>query len=147
MIDLKALLLEEKNMGKNAHASYKTAVFQDVDKSLEAMRSDEKRIEMRETALNMLRDNSDSIILNYVAGKVKLMLRPHESNIMLCNPPERKLSPPSEKISPVIRRYAAFCRSSGSGSPMKFAVRKSMMWSPIVPEVPGTFQVCMVMWS
>lgn len=85
MVDLKALLQEEKNMGKNAHASYKTAVFQDIDKSLEAMRSDEKRIDLRETALFMLRDNSDSVILNYVAGKVKLMLRPHESNIMLNN--------------------------------------------------------------
>lgn len=85
MVDLKALLQEEKNMGKNAHASYKTAVFQDVDKSLEAMRSDEKRIDLRETALSMLRDNGDSVILTYVAGKVKLMLRPHESNIMLSN--------------------------------------------------------------
>lgn len=85
MVDLKALLQEEKNMGKNAHSSYKTATFQEVDKKLEAMRSDEKRIELRQNAINLMRENPDSIILTYVAGKIKLMLRPHESNIMLNN--------------------------------------------------------------
>lgn len=85
MVDLKALLQEEKVMGKNAHASFKTSIFEDIDRSLEAMKSDEKRLELRNNALSMLSDNSDSIILNYVAGKIKLMIRPHETNIMLCN--------------------------------------------------------------
>lgn len=84
MIDLKLLLQEERNMGKNPLSSYKTSNFINLDKDLSALK-EEKAADLREATLLAMNDNKDSIVLEYIAGKIKLMLRPHESNILLNN--------------------------------------------------------------
>lgn len=84
MIDLKQLLLEEKNMGKNPLSSYKTSNFIALDNDISAMK-DNKKTELREACLEALGENKDSIVLAYIAGKIKLMLRSHESNVTLNN--------------------------------------------------------------
>ncbi len=84
MIDLKLLLQEEKNMGKNPLSVYKTANFIEIDKNILALKDDDKA-ELREVCLNSLDENKDSIVLAYIAGKIKLLLRAHESNVVLNN--------------------------------------------------------------
>lgn len=84
MIDLKQLLQEEKNMGKNPLTSYKTSNFSQLDKNISDLK-DEKKLALREEALLAREENRNSIVLDYIAGKIKLMLRAHESNIMLSN--------------------------------------------------------------
>lgn len=84
MIDLKLLLQEEKNLGKNPLTSYKASNFESLDKSIAALKED-KATELREAAIDAMNDNKDSIVLEYIAGKIKLMLRPHESNVLLNN--------------------------------------------------------------
>ena len=84
MIDLKLLLQEEKNMGKNPLSLYKVSNFSDLDKNISLLRED-KAAELREACIQSLQENKESIVLAYIAGKIKLMLRPHESNIILNN--------------------------------------------------------------
>ena len=84
MIDFKALLNEEKNLGKNPAALYKTEAFQNLDSQLEAL-SPEEKSDTRSQALEALEEHKDSIILPYIAGRLLLMLRPHEYNMRLNN--------------------------------------------------------------
>lgn len=84
MIDLKLLLQEEKNLGKSPLTSYKVSNFSDLDKDISLLK-EEKATELREACIQLLQDNKDCIVLAYIAGKIKLMHRPHESNIILNN--------------------------------------------------------------
>ncbi len=84
MIDLNALLAEERNLGKNPAASYKKEAFQDIDSKLEKL-PDDAKAELRTEALEMIDDYPDSIVLPYVSGRLLLFLRPHEYNMRLNN--------------------------------------------------------------
>ena len=85
MIDFKQLLINEKNMGKNPAATYKTAAFQAIDKDLAAIEDEEKMIDIRDEAKAELDTNEDSIVLSYIAGRANTLLRPHEYNMRLNN--------------------------------------------------------------
>lgn len=85
MIDLKELIFEEKSLGKNPLVSFKASVFASIDRELDSIKNDNKKQDLRESVLLALEENKDSIVLSYIAGKIKLMLRPHESNVRLNN--------------------------------------------------------------
>lgn len=85
MIDLKSLLNEERSLGKNPAASYKVSVFQDLDSRIAAIGSDEEKEDLRGEALRLLDSNQGSIILDYISGRVKLFINPHEYNVRLNN--------------------------------------------------------------
>ena len=84
MIDFKALLADERNLGKNPAMAYRTETFQALDAELEAL-SPEEKSDTRSEALEMLEEHRDSLILPYIAGRLLLMLRPHEYNMRLNN--------------------------------------------------------------
>lgn len=85
-MDLKALVQEEKALGKNRAQAYKLSVFQEVDKDLFGRKKPtEKLIAIREEAIGMFESSDDAIILHYIAGRIKLQLRPHEFNMDLNN--------------------------------------------------------------
>lgn len=85
-MDLKALVLEEKALGKNRAASYKLSAFEEVDKSLFGRKKpNEKLLAIRDEAVEMYQSGEDAIILHYIAGRIKLSLRPHEFNMDLNN--------------------------------------------------------------
>ncbi len=85
MIDLKTLLQEEKNLGKNPYYSYKVASLEDIDSSILAMKKVETKENLRQEAIAMEYDNPDSIVLSFVAGRINLLLNPHEAQIRLNN--------------------------------------------------------------
>ena len=46
MIDFKALLAEEKTLGKNAAAAYRVDAFEKIDRQLDSIRDEEKLMEL-----------------------------------------------------------------------------------------------------
>lgn len=84
MIDLKLLLQEERNMGKNLLNSYKVSNFVNLDKDIATL-DEENASELRMAAIQAMIENKESVVLPYISGKIKLMHRPHESNVLLNN--------------------------------------------------------------
>ena len=85
MIDLKALLQEEKGLGKNPYYSYKVSSLEDINSSILAMKKVETKESLRQDAISMEYENPDSIVLSFVAGRINLLLNPHEAQIRLNN--------------------------------------------------------------
>lgn len=85
MIDLKLLLQEEKSLGKNPYFSYKLSSLKEIDSSIIAMKKIETKENLRQDAIDMSFDNPDSITLNFVAGRINLLLNPHEAQVRLNN--------------------------------------------------------------
>ena len=85
IMDFKSLLAEERSLGKNPAASYSVAKFEAIDRELEAIKDEEKKIELREEARKAQEENKDSIILVYIAERILISLRPHEYNLRLNN--------------------------------------------------------------
>ncbi len=85
MIDLKLLLQEEKGLGKNPYYSYKVQSLEDINSSILAMKKVETKEDLRQNAISMEYENPDSIVLNFVAGRINLLLNPHEAQIRLNN--------------------------------------------------------------
>lgn len=85
MIDLKLLLQEEKSLGKNPYFSYKLSSLKEIDSSIIAMKKIETKENLRQDAIDMSFDNPDSIVLNFVAGRINLLLNPHEAQVRLNN--------------------------------------------------------------
>ena len=85
MIDFKTLLTDERNLGKNPAAAYKVSAFENIDKEIAKIKDEDKMMDLREDARNLLEENSSSIVLSYVAGRILLSLRPHEYNMRLNN--------------------------------------------------------------
>ena len=85
MIDFKQLINEERNLGKNPAALYKTAAFENIDKNLSAIGDEEELIDLRDAAKAELENNEDSLVLSYIAGRIGTMLRPHEYSMRLNN--------------------------------------------------------------
>ena len=86
MIDIKELLNEEKSLGKNPLVNFKVSTFENIDKELNSIKTDEKKLALRDSVLLLLdTTEKNSIPLNYIVGKIKLMLSNHESNVRLNN--------------------------------------------------------------
>ncbi|MBQ0071381.1 MAG: hypothetical protein KBS81_05945 [Spirochaetales bacterium] len=85
MLDLKALIQEEKSLGKNPYYSYKVSTLEEIDRNLVAMKKVETKEDLRQTAIAMEFDNPDSIVLTFVAGRINLLLNPHEAQVRLNN--------------------------------------------------------------
>ena len=85
MIDFRALISEEKNLGKNPAAAYKADAFISIDNEISRIKDEDKMMDLREEARNLLEEDSGSIVLSYVAGRILLALRPHEYNMRLNN--------------------------------------------------------------
>ena len=85
MIDLKLLLQEEKGLGKNPYYSYKVSSLKDINDSILAMKKVETKESLRQDAISMEYENPDSIVLSFVAGRINLLLNPHEAQIRLNN--------------------------------------------------------------
>ncbi len=85
MIDLKVLLQEEKGLGKNPYYSYKVSSLEDINSSILAMKKVETKESLRQDAISMEYENPDSIVLSFVAGRINLLLNPHEAQIRLNN--------------------------------------------------------------
>lgn len=85
MIDLKLLLSEEKGLGKNPYYSYKVSSLEDINSSILAMKKVETKEDLRQSAIGMEYENPDSIVLNFVAGRINLLLNPHEAQVRLNN--------------------------------------------------------------
>ncbi len=85
MIDLKLLLSEEKGLGKNPYYSYKVSSLEDINSSILAMKKVETKEDLRQSAISMEYENPDSIVLNFVAGRINLLLNPHEAQVRLNN--------------------------------------------------------------
>ena len=49
-MDFKALLAEEKTLGKNAAAAYRVDAFEKIDRQLDSIRDEEKLMELTENA-------------------------------------------------------------------------------------------------
>ena len=85
MIDLKLLLQEEKGLGKNPYYSYKKSSLENINASLVAMKKVETKESLRQDAISMEYEYPDSIVLSFVAGRINLLLNPHEAQIRLNN--------------------------------------------------------------
>ncbi len=85
MIDLKLLLQEEKGLGKNPYFSYKVSSLEEINASILAMKKVETKENLRQEAISMEYEYPDSIVLNFVAGRINLDLNPHEAQIRLNN--------------------------------------------------------------
>ena len=85
-MDLKALVQEEKALGKNRATTYRLSTFQEVDQSIFGRKKPvEKLLAIRDEAVSLFSSSDDAMILHYVAGRIKLHLRPHEFNMDLNN--------------------------------------------------------------
>ncbi len=85
MIDLKLLLQEEKGLGKNPYYSYKKSSLENINASICAMKKVETKESLRQDAISMEYEYPDSIVLSFVAGRINLLLNPHEAQIRLNN--------------------------------------------------------------
>ncbi len=85
MIDLKLLLQEEKGLGKNPYYSYKVSSLEEMNSSILAMKKDDTKEALRQDAIALEYENPDSIVLSFVAGRINLLLNPHEAQIRLNN--------------------------------------------------------------
>lgn len=87
-MDLKSIVQEEKALGKNPCMQYRVSSFEEVDKSLfSKKKTDEALLETRQEAIQMFQNDEQgtNIMLHYIAGRIKLELRPHEFNMDLNN--------------------------------------------------------------
>lgn len=87
-MDLKSLVQEEKALGKNPCMQYKVSSFEEIDKSLfSKKKTDEELLEIRQEAIQLFQGDEQgaNIMLHYIAGRIKLELRPHEFNMDLNN--------------------------------------------------------------
>lgn len=86
-MDLKAVLQNEKNMGKNPLTQYKKEDFLALDKEIFTKKSTPETLdELRSEAVELYSQESNySICLHYIAGRIKLEMRPHEFNMDLNN--------------------------------------------------------------
>ena len=85
MIDFRALISEERNLGKNPAANYKVDAFAAIDREISRIKDEDKLMDLREEARGLLDEDSGSIVLSYVAGRILLAMRPHEYNMRLNN--------------------------------------------------------------
>ena len=85
MIDLKSLLLEEKALGKNPYYSYKVSTLEEINSEILQIKKVEAKESLRQDAIMMEYDNVDSILLTFVAGRINLLMNPHEAQIRLNN--------------------------------------------------------------
>ena len=74
MIDFKELLIEEKSLGNRMAANYKAEAFRKIDSELQAITDDDAKMDLRDAAKAELETNEDSIVLNYIVGRISLML-------------------------------------------------------------------------
>ena len=87
-MDLKLAMQNEKNMGKNPLQQYKVEDFIALDKEIFTKKSTPETLdELRNEAVELynMDQNSYSICLHYIAGRIKLEARPHEFNMDLNN--------------------------------------------------------------
>ena len=86
-MDLKVVMQNEKNMGKNPLQQYKKEDFLALDKEIFTKKSTPETLdELRNEAVDMYsQESSYSICLHYIAGRIKLEARPHEFNMDLNN--------------------------------------------------------------
>ena len=85
MIDLKSLLSEEKALGKNPYFSYKVSTLKEINAEILQMKKVEAKESLRQDAITMEYDNPDSIVLTFVAGRINLLMNPHEAQVRLNN--------------------------------------------------------------
>ena len=85
MIDLKSLLLEEKALGKNPYYSYKVSTLEEINSEILQIKKVEAKESLRQDAIMMEYDNVVSILLTFVAGRINLLMNPHEAQIRLNN--------------------------------------------------------------
>ncbi len=87
-MDLKVLMQNEKNMGKNPLQQYKKEDFLAMDAEIFTKKSTPETLdELRNEAVELYsqEQNTYSICLHYIAGRIKLEARPHEFNMDLNN--------------------------------------------------------------
>lgn len=87
-MDLKQLITDEKNMGKNPAMNYKVENLEDIDSRIFTKRvKNESLNKTRNEAIKLYQEENagDVIALHYVAGRIKLEMRPHEFNVDLNN--------------------------------------------------------------
>ncbi len=85
MIDLKMLLTDERGLGKNPYYAYKVSSLEEINCAILAMKKVETKESLRQDAIAMEYENPDSIVLSFVAGRINLLLNPHEAQIRLNN--------------------------------------------------------------
>ncbi len=85
MIDLKSLLLEEKGLGKNPYFSYKVSTLKEINGEILQMKKVEAKESLRQDAITMEYENPESIVLTFVAGRINLLMNPHEAQVRLNN--------------------------------------------------------------
>lgn len=84
-VDLKSLLSEEKSLGKNPYYAYKVSSLDEINKELVDIKSIEAKESLRQEAITMEYDNPDSIVLTFIAGRINLLMNPHEAQVRLHN--------------------------------------------------------------
>lgn len=85
MIDLKSLLSEEKALGKNPYFSYKVSTLEEINSEILQMKKVEAKESLRQDAITMEYENPESIVLTFVAGRINLLMNPHEAQVRLNN--------------------------------------------------------------
>lgn len=85
MFDFDTLILEEKNIGKNPYYLYKVEELEAINNQLIAIKKTTTLEKTRQDAISLLIEHTDSIPLNFVAGRINLLLNPHEAQIRLSN--------------------------------------------------------------
>ena len=85
MLDLKALLAEEKNLGKKPYIVYKVSLLKEIDDEIISIKKVETKENIRQDAIELEYTNPDSIVLMFVAGRINLLINPHESQVRLTN--------------------------------------------------------------
>ena len=84
-VDLKSLLSEEKSLGKNPYYAYKVSSLDEINKELVDIKSIEAKESLRQEAITMEYDNPESIVLTFIAGRINLLMNPHEAQVRLHN--------------------------------------------------------------
>ncbi len=86
-MDLKVVMQNEKSMGKNPLAQYKKEDFLTLDKEIFTKKSTPESLDgLRSEAVELYsQENTYSVALHYIAGRIKLEARPHEFNMDLNN--------------------------------------------------------------
>lgn len=111
MIDLNALLSEEKSLGKKPYINYKLSSLESINSQIEAMgeKKSDKLEEIRQKAIELEYNNQDSITLMFVAGRINILLNSHESQVRLTNLMnsfyENRNSECAEFVASIIIRY------------------------------------------
>ena len=86
-MDLKVVMQNEKNMGRNPLQQYRKEDFLALDKEIFTKKSTPETLdELRSEAVELYsQEQTYSIALHYIAGRIKLEARPHEFNMDLNN--------------------------------------------------------------